>query len=66
MTRQEAIAEYITTYYGDKYNLARELETGDRVAVRCGFCDFLDYLAKDGRITERQRCTWTAPAAWYK
>ena len=65
MTRAEAIAEYIATYYGDIYNLKRELK-GDRVAVRCGFVDFLDYLAKDGRITERQRMNWTAPAAWYK
>ena len=64
MTRAEAIAEYIATYYGDIYNLKRELK-GDRVAVRCGFVDFLDYLAKDGRITERQRMNWTAPAAWY-
>lgn len=66
MKREEAIAEYIATYYGDKYNLQRELATGDRVAVRCGFVDFLDYLAKSGRITERQRMNWTAPAAWYR
>lgn len=66
MTKKEIIAEYIATYYGDRFNLARELENGDRVAVRCGFVDFLDHLAKDGRITERQRQNTTAPRSWYK
>lgn len=66
MTKKEIIAEYVATYYGDIYNLKRELQQGDRVAVRCGLVDFLDYLAKDGRITERQRTNTTAPASWYK
>ena len=66
MKKTEIIAEYIATYYGDKYNLARELETGDRVAVRCGFVDFLDYLQKSGRITEKQRMNTTAPRSWYR
>ena len=66
MTKKEIIAEYVATYYGDIYNLKRELDTGDRVAVRCGFVDFLDMLAKDGRITERQRMNTTAPRSWYR
>lgn len=66
MTRADAIQEYITLFYGDKYNLKRELETGDAVAVRCGFIDYVDTLAKEHRITEQQRNNWTCPTSWYK
>ena len=65
MTKQEAINEYISIFYGDIYNLKRELETGDKVKARCGLLDYFDALAKDGRITEKQRNSWTAPAMFY-
>lgn len=65
MTRQDAINEYIELYYGDIYNLKRELETGDKIKARCGLLDYFDALAKDGRITEKQRNSWTAPAMFY-
>ena len=65
MTKQEAINEYIAIYYGDVYNLKRELEQGDKIKARCGLLDYFDSLAKEGRITEKQRNTWTAPNSWY-
>lgn len=36
MTRSEIIAEYIATYYGDEFNLKRELKNGDRMAFVVG------------------------------
>lgn len=65
MTKAEAVAEYIEIYYGDKYNLQRELDHGDKVRARCGLLDYFDQLARDGRITEKQRNTWTAPSRFY-
>lgn len=26
--------------------------------IRCYWCDYVDYLARDGQITERQRFNW--------
>lgn len=26
--------------------------------IRCYWCDYVDYLARDGHITERQRNNW--------
>lgn len=33
----------------------------EKVAIRCGWNDYVDYLQKDGRITEKQAKTWTNP-----
>lgn len=65
MTRKEIIEEFTILYYGDKYNLQRELEQGDKIAARCALLDYVDALNKEGRITERQAQNFTAPAKFY-
>ena len=34
---------------------------GDKIAKRCEFNDYVDYLQKDGRITEYQAYNWSNP-----
>ena len=64
MTKQQAINDFISLYYGDVYNLKRELAT-DKVKVRGEFLDFIDGLCKDGQITQKQYNSWTCPKSWY-
>lgn len=52
MTRQQAVDEYLDSIK-DIESMKR-----DKVARRCGFIDFIDYLQKDGRITKLQAATW--------
>ena len=33
----------------------------DNVAIRTAWNDFVDYLQKDGRVTEKQAMTWNNP-----
>jgi len=65
MTKQQAINDYITLYYGDIYNFKRELANGDKIAIRMDFLDYIDTLCKDGQITQKQFNSWTCPKGWY-
>ena len=52
MTRQQAVKEYLQLVEEAK------IDKRDKVAIRCGFVDFIDSLQKDGRITEAQAFCW--------
>ena len=64
MNKKQMLDEFTELYYGDKYNLQRAVNQ-DCVKVRCEFLDFVDYLANEGRITERQRNNTCCPKGWY-
>lgn len=68
MTKAQAVAEYVEGLgLGDVEDIKNEIKHGraDKVAIRCGFLDYVDALAKDNQITEKQRNTWTAPEWLY-
>ena len=65
MNKKQMLQEFTEVYYGDKYNLQRAVDQ-DKVKVRGEFLDYIDYLAKDGRITERQRNNTCCPSSWYQ
>lgn len=44
-----------------KEEYADYLKTATRTDKRCAWCDFTDYLCKDGHITQHQYNTWVHP-----
>ena len=58
MTKKEAEQEFRSCFLDE---IRREYGKNDKVAIRTGWNDFVDYLQKEGRITERQADTWSNP-----
>lgn len=50
MRRDQAVSEYIESLSG-----SGDLDT---VAIRCGFCDYIDHLVRENRISEKQAGKW--------
>lgn len=67
MTKAQSIEEFANTYYESVNLLKAHIKDGvvSKTTVRCEYLDFVDYLAKDHRITEHQRMTWCAPSWMY-
>lgn len=59
MTRKEIIEDF-KQLFGSEGDYINHVRSVGRTTVRCEFCDHLDYLQKDGQITERQRCNTVA------
>jgi len=59
MTKKEAVAMFRQVW---KEAVAWNPHLkGDKIAKRCEFNDYIDYLQKDGRITEHQAYNWSNP-----
>lgn len=54
MTKQQAINIF-------KEEILPRISKTDKVAIRCTWLDFTDYLCKDGQITQQQYSTWDNP-----
>lgn len=60
MTKQQAFECFTRIYYEDKYNLQRAVDQ-DYCKVQLQWSYFVEYLNRDGAITDRQRQTWGTP-----
>lgn len=58
MTKKQAVKEYRQSLAITENHYPVKL---DKVAIRCGWVDFVDMLAKEGRITEKQAQNWDNP-----
>lgn len=63
MTKKDVYQIFTEEFYGDKYNLARALDT-DYLSVNFAWSCFIDSLCKDGKITLKQYENWGYP--WRK
>lgn len=59
MTRQQIIQSFKDSFGSDTEYINHVREVG-KTTVRCEFVDWVDYLAKDHQITEKQRQNTTA------
>lgn len=60
MTFKEAKAQYINELKEAENcrTLAELVARVGEVSIRCGWVDYVDYLNKNGEITERQAQNW--------
>lgn len=61
MTKQEAVNEFIEAA-GIEW--IKDKAKTDKPMLQLNWGDFTDSLCRDGRITDRQRMTWTTPTHW--
>ena len=54
MNKKQIIQSFKDSFGSDTDYINHIREVG-KTTVRCEFCDYLDYLNKDGSITDRQR-----------
>ena len=54
MNRKQIIESFKESFGSDLDYIQHVREVG-KTTVRCEFCDWLDYLNKDGEITDKQR-----------
>lgn len=59
MTKQQIIQSFKDSFGSDTDYIKHVREVG-KTTVRCEFCDYIDYLGRNGDITERQRQNTTA------
>lgn len=59
MTKQQIIQSFKDSFGSDTEYINHVREVG-KTTVRCEFVDWIDYLGKNGEITERQRQNTTA------
>ena len=59
MTKQQIINSFKESFGSDLDYINHVREVG-KTTVRCEFCDYIDYLGRNGDITERQRQNTTA------
>lgn len=59
MTRNQIIQSFKDSF-GSKMDYACHVIQVGKTTVRCEFVDWIDYLGRDGQITERQRQNTTA------
>ena len=59
MNRKQIIQSFKDSFGSDLDYIQHVREVG-KTTVRCEFVDWIDYLGKDGQITERQRQNTTA------
>ena len=55
MTRDQIIQSFKLSFGDDEFDYVRHAKKVGRTTVRCEFVDYLDYMQKDGQITEKQR-----------
>ena len=65
INKQEIYNNFKATFGDSKYDYLKAIETNGKTTMRVMFGDYLDYLQKDGQITERQRMNTLAPKELY-
>ena len=58
MTKKEALATFMDCEYPF---IVAKYGKDDRIAISEGWCNYTDYLCKDGMITRHQDETWVNP-----
>ena len=59
MTKQDVIKEFKSSF-GSDLEYITYVRLNGRTTTRCAFVDFVDYLHRDGRITDKQAQNITA------
>lgn len=52
---------WIKEYYGDKYNCLRAYNE-DFIETKEGWAEFIDFLCKEGYISQKDYDTWNMPS----
>lgn len=65
MTIKEIREEFKRSYGASKYDFLKAIEEKGKTTIRCEFVEFVDYLLKDHRISQKQADRATGPKEIY-
>lgn len=60
MNHDQIVKSFKASFGEDEFDYIRHVRKVGKTTVRCEFVDYLDYLRRDGQITEEQQFETTA------